>query len=290
MTTLTPHRPLRAITYNLLLGGLDAGSDDRLRAQIEMLAALAPDVLCLQECTGWTNRHLRRVADELGMMLVGMVPSRVRRIPSPPNFTVLLIRPSAVRLMDWWSVGEGVFHHALIMAWLRPVAADNNPDDDVLVLGTHLSWVDGSVRLGETRMVTDYGGAFPGVPLKKVFMGDLNTPDREPGSWSLIPQFLQSRYRLVLPDGSFGDVDQRAVQVLLGSGWRDPQVSSATPEAASVGYYYPNEPVLWRIDYILVSGLPDVISYAIHDTPDLRKYSDHLPVILDVDVMAGAQA
>ncbi|MEU6460307.1 endonuclease/exonuclease/phosphatase family protein [Streptomyces sp. NPDC046976] len=285
---MTPHRLLRAITYNLLLGGLDAGNDDRLRAQVEMLAALAPDVLCLQECTGWTNRHLRWAADVLGMVLVGMVPSRVRRVPSPPNFTVLLIRPSTVRLVDWWSVGEGVFHHALIMAWLRLVAAGDNPDDDLLVLGTHYSWVDGSVRLRESRMVTDYGGPFPGVPRGALLLGDLNTPDREP-NWADVPRNLQSRYRIVKSDGTFGHADRRAVQVLFQSGWTDPQTVIGDPEAASVGYKYDNEKVPLRLDYTLVSGLEPTGCF-IHDTDEARDLSDHLPGVLDVKVMAGTQA
>ncbi|MFF8991166.1 endonuclease/exonuclease/phosphatase family protein [Streptomyces sp. NPDC014983] len=279
---------LRAITYNLLTGGLDAGDDTRLRAQTEMLAHLTPDILSLQECTGWTNRHLCQVADALGMVPVGMARSRVRRVPDPYNGTALLIRDSSVRLMDWWIVGEGDFHHALIRAQLRPVAAGSDPSSDFTVFATHFDWSSGAARLDEARMLTDYGGPFPGAPRGALLLGDLNTPDRHP-DWSLVPRNLHSRYRLVSPDGHFGRADRRAVQVLLESGWQDPQMLFGDPEAASVGYYYPNEPVLLRLDYTLVSGLV-VTSYAIYDTPAARGLSDHLPVVLDVDVMAGAPA
>ncbi|WP_346075857.1 MULTISPECIES: endonuclease/exonuclease/phosphatase family protein [Actinomycetes] len=287
MTALKAHVPLRAITYNLLLGGLHAGDDTRLRAQTEMLAHLGPDVLSLQECTGWTNQHLRRLADELGMVPVDMAPTRVRRAPGPPDGTTLLVRPSSVRVMDHWIVGEGVFHHALIRAWLRPVAAGDDPGSDFTAFATHFSWSSGDARLNEARMLTDYGGPFPGAPQGALLLGDLNTPDREPPDLSLVPANLQSRYRFVKSGGAFGRADRRAVQVLLKSGWRDPQTDFGDPEAASVGYAYSNEPVPWRLDYALVSGLA-VSDYFIHDTPGARELSDHLPVVCDV--MVGASS
>ncbi|MEU1660628.1 endonuclease/exonuclease/phosphatase family protein [Streptomyces griseofuscus] len=287
MTASTTPVPLRAVTYNLLAGGLNAGDDTRLRAQTKMLARLGPDILGLQECTGWTNRHLRRLADELAMVPITMAPSRVRRVPGPPGGTALLIRPSSIRVMDHWIVGEGVFHHALIRALLRPVAAGDDPGSDFTAFATHFSWSSGDARLDEARMLTDYGGPFPGAPRGALLLGDLNTPDREPPHWSLVPANLHSRYRLVKNDGAFGRADRRAVQVLLKSGWQDPQANFGNPQAASVGYYYSNEPVPWRLDYALVCGLA-VSDYFIHDTPGARKLSDHLPVVCDV--MAGANS
>ncbi|MEU2305141.1 endonuclease/exonuclease/phosphatase family protein [Streptomyces misionensis] len=280
MTSIAPIR-LRAMTYNMLNGGLDAGTDTRLRAQTDMLASLTPDILSLQECTGWTNHHLSWMARTLGMVPVAMVPSHVRRVPSPSNGTSLLIRSSTVRLIDWWSVGEGTFHHALIRALLRPAAVGDDPSSDFTVFATHFGWSSGDARLTEARMLTDFGGPFPGAPRGALLLGDLNTPDRDLADWSRVPENLQSRYRLVRPDGTFGAADRRAVQVLLNSGWQDPQTIFGDHEAASVGYFWETEQEPGRLDYTLITGM-EAVGYGIHDTPDARKLSDHLPVWCDV--------
>ncbi|WP_416484280.1 endonuclease/exonuclease/phosphatase family protein [Streptomyces sp. CL12] len=283
------HIPLRAVSYNLLLGGLDGGNDDRLRTQTAILAGLNADIVALQECSGWDQheeRHLWRVAHELGMMPVSMVRSHVG---DGSGHTTLLYRPSSLRLIGRRTLGQGVFHHALIRARFRPIAAGNDPSSDFLTFATHFSWVDGESRLREARWMTDNGGDFPGVPPRAILLGDLNTPDREPPDWSLVPRNLQSRYRLVLDDGGFGPTDQRAVRVLLNSGWQDPQTHTGILRGATVGYYYDNEPVEWCIDYGLLSGMK-ATSYTTYDTAKAREVADHLPLVLDVmlDMMAGA--
>ncbi|MEU5498011.1 endonuclease/exonuclease/phosphatase family protein [Streptomyces griseofuscus] len=282
-----PTKPLRAVTYNTYCGGLDSGDDARLRRQVEMLRNLKPDLLCIQEAQGWTNRHLCQVADAVEMVPVTMAPSRVRRDPGPPNGTVVLYAPSALQLMDWCVVGKEAFHHALIQARLRPRGAKDDQRDFV-AFGTHLAWSDGDRRLAEVRFISDYGGTFPGAPGGAVLLGDLNTPDREPPDWSLIPSNLHSRYRLVGPGGEFGGADRRAVQVLLESGWQDPQRKFGDPAAATVGYFYRNEPVFWRLDYVLTSGYVKPVEYFIWDTAAARKLSDHLPVVCDVTLGLAA--
>ncbi|MET8609853.1 endonuclease/exonuclease/phosphatase family protein [Streptomyces misionensis] len=279
--------PLRAVTYNTFCGGLDAGVDTRLRLQTEMLHGLRPDVLCLQEGLGWTHRHLCQVADALGMVPVTMARTRVQREPGPPNYTAMLYNPAALQLLDWCAVGRDAFHHALIQARLRPRAAKDGRRD-FFAFGTHFAWPDGDSRLREARFLTDYGGTFPGAPGGAVLLGDLNTPDREPENWESIPRNLHSRYRLVLPTGEFGGADRRAVQVLLESGWQDPQKKFGDPAAATVGYFYPNEPVLWRLDYTFTSGYVTPVDYFVWDTAAARKLGDHLPVVCDVMVGAAA--
>ncbi|MEU4659505.1 endonuclease/exonuclease/phosphatase family protein [Streptomyces sp. NPDC023723] len=273
---------LRAVAWNLYLGGLDGADESRLRTQMKILADLAPDILCLPECTRWDEDDQRRLwwtAHELGLTPVAMAPSR---IGDGRNYTTLLYRPSRLRLIGRRVLGREVFHHALIRARLRPVAAGDHDGCDFLAFGTHFSYVDGDVRLHEARWLTDYGGEFSGVPPRAILLGDLNTPDREPESWSLVPNNLHSRYRIVLPNGEFGGVDSRALDVLLNSGWGDPQVLTGEKRAPTVGYFYPNEPVPWCLDYGLVAGL-QVTAYRTYDTPQARAVSDHLPVILDVE-------
>ncbi|MER8230711.1 endonuclease/exonuclease/phosphatase family protein [Streptomyces sp. NPDC094049] len=284
LRTGIPAGSVRAVTWNLLRGGVDGSDESRLDAQTEILADLAPDVLCLPECGGWEEQDERRlwqVAHRLGMAPVAMAPSH---IGDGRNFTTLLYRPDRLRLLGRRILGVGVFHHALIRARLRPLTAGNSDEHDFLAIGTHLSHVDGEARLREARWLTDYGAASPGVPPRTILLGDLNTPDREPpDGWSSIPTNLHSRYRQVLPTGRLGRADRRAVQVLLASGWTDPQELTGKRREATVGYYYANELVSWSLDYGLVSGLA-VNAYRTYDTPEARVLSDHLPVVLDVKV------
>ncbi|WP_254648623.1 endonuclease/exonuclease/phosphatase family protein [Streptomyces sp. GbtcB6] len=273
---------MRAVTWNLFCGGVDGSSEERLHAQAEILAGLEPDVLALQECTQWDEAEERRLlwmADTLGLTLVSMARSR---IGDGRNHTALLYRSSKLRLVGRRRLGEGVFHHALIRARFRLFEADND-HGDFLALATHLSYTDGESRLREARWMTDYAGDFPGVPPRAVLLGDMNcpSPSDEP-DWDKVPRNLQSRYRLVQDDGTFGDTDTRAMQVLLESGWQDPETITGTRRAATVGYYYRNEPVPLSLDHALVYGL-QVYGYHTHDTAGARKVSDHLPVVLDVE-------
>ncbi|BDH15338.1 hypothetical protein HOK021_65170 [Streptomyces hygroscopicus] len=275
---------LRAVTWNLFLGGVDGASEERLKKQAKILLGLNADIVCLPECNRWDEDNERRLwwmTNTLGLQPVAMVRSRLGT-PPVQNHTVLLYRPSTLRLMGRAILGRDVFHHALIRAWLRPVE-EHDGRRDFNALATHLGWTGGGTRLCESQWMTDYGGEFPGVPPRGLLMADLNVPDREPLDWSLIPQNLHSRYRIVREDGSFGGVDQRALQVLLRSGWQDPQTLTGEQRAPTVGYFYPTEPVPWCLDYTLVNGM-HVTSYRTYDTPQARAASDHLPVIADLEV------
>jgi len=274
---------IRAVTWNLLNGGIDDPSEARFRKQATILRDLGPDLLALQECRWWDAEGERRLLWMASFLHMTPVIMQRSHLGDGTNHTALLYNPSRLALIDRQTLGVRAFHHALIRARLRPVGS-SNPNDDLLALATHLSWVDGDTRLSEARWTTDYAGPFPGMPGNAIYMGDLNCPhpDDTP-DWSQVPQNLHSRYRYVLPDGAFGDADMRALQVLLKSGWVHPEVHTGKPRDATVGYFYENEPVPLRLDHILVHGLSP-ISYFTHDTGAARGASDHLPVVLDTEV------
>ncbi|SEO93462.1 Exonuclease III [Actinacidiphila rubida] len=275
---------MRAVTYNLLNGGLDDGDDARLLRQVDILAGLAPDVLTLQECTGWPPRLAEEVAAALGMSVALTATSGTG---SGLNATVLFHRPSVLKLVAPAAQrGQGIYTHALIKAHLRPVDAEDT-SGDFLALGTHLSWSGAAARLTEvTGYLTDFAGDFPGTPARALLMMDANTPapyDRRPWRWSKIPTNLQPRYRRIRPSGRLAGIDRAAMRALLNAGWQDPQAHIRGRRAATVGYYYANERVPWHLDHILLAGpWPKAANYRTVDTHELRALADHLPVVLEI--------
>lgn len=272
----------RLMTWNVLEGGLDAGAPDRLLDQLALTARCAPDVLCIQEAAHWhedDQRWLRLTAQTLGMRHLDLARSQRSRDGS--NHTAMLYNGNRLRLVDQTTLGPGVFHHALIRARFRPRSAGVSDHSDFLVLGTHLNPYDGAARLGEARLMTDYGGPFPGMPPRAALLGDLNTPDREPDTWDGVPINLQARYRSLGDGGIFGPVDQDAVRVLLQSGWQEPHKALGIEPPPTVGHYYANERVPWKLDYALLAGLQPVQTWT-YPVDTAFRLSDHGPHFVDV--------
>nr|WP_244934290.1 endonuclease/exonuclease/phosphatase family protein [Streptomyces kasugaensis] len=249
-----------------------------------MLAQLdpLPTVLAVQEARHWHQsryRRLHELAAALGMVALHPVASH---IGDGTNDTALLYRPGAVTVLGYTpGVTVGVFHHGLAVAHVRVDSTE------MMLLATHLSYVDGDARLREVRGLTDYAGPFPGLPGNSVLLGDLNTgrlDDPVPHWDTDVPANMHARYREVRDDGLFGGPDHRAMTVLLQAGWKDPQDQLGTSRAATVGYKYKTEPTPLHLDHILTAG-PGIRprSYVTHDTPLARAASDHLPVILDTE-------
>lgn len=281
-----PPDTFRAMVFNLLNGGVDAGSEARLIDQLHLIGLCKPDVLCLPEATFWhedEQRLLRLATGTLGMRAVTLAKTRVG---DGTNHTALLYNPRTVRLVKWRLRGVGVFHHALIVATFRPVAAGDDESQDFNVFATHLNPMNPQARLNETRgWLTDAGGPFPGLARRKVALADFNTPDREPEDWDRVPENLHNRYRRWLPDGTFGDTDQDAVQVLLASGWQDPHDVLGVPRPPTVGHYYSNERVPWALDYALTVGMQPVQVWT-HPFDEEWRLSDHLPHFVDLHLAA----
>ncbi|MEU6230527.1 endonuclease/exonuclease/phosphatase family protein [Streptomyces sp. NPDC047042] len=272
---------VRAATWSL-----NRVSGKGAHKQARALADLEPDILTLQRCWRWDEDERSRLlsmAHTVGLTPIHMAPSRVGDVR---NFTTMLYRPSKLRLMGWRPLAEGVFHHALIRARLRPLDQAEDEHSEFLAFGTHLSGTDGEIRLKEARWVTEYAGDVPGVPPRALLMGDLNCPSPvfDHADWPKAPDTLRSRYLIRRADGSFGDADTEAMRVLLASGWQDPEVLTGRPRAETVGFYYAAELVPLHLDHVLVHGLP-VLNYR---TPDTGYLSDHRPAVLDVEVGTSA--
>ncbi|WP_185842367.1 endonuclease/exonuclease/phosphatase family protein [Streptomyces sp. WAC 06725] len=289
----------RYVTWNLDNGGIDpGGAEGRRRNQIDALTSLdpKPDILALQEITGWQRQdwyRLYALANALKMVPLHPVTSNAG---NGENHMALLYRPSEVTILSYDKVHDGGrFHHGLGRAH---VIIDGT---EVMILFTHLCPFDPAVRLQEAKFITDYAGSFPGRPDNAVLLGDLNTADRGPTAetpigqssepdWDHdVPPNLQARYRLINADerrdGVFGDTDRRALNVLYAAGWTDPQdLLPDYPRQATVGHRYDTEPTPLRLDHVLYAGRQiNPAHYTTISNEKTRSASDHLPVCLDTD-------
>ncbi|MCD9145981.1 endonuclease/exonuclease/phosphatase family protein [Streptomyces albireticuli] len=272
----------RLVTYNTLTGGIDADSRERRRlGQLDFLASLDADVIALQELRRWEEGgwdRLWQAANALGMVPLPPVLSRRGR----GNHLALLYRPTTVRVGDYDAdLVQGAFYHGAGRARL---SIKDQPLLTVLI--THLSYLGGAERYAEAQWLTGYGDTYESNPQRVVLAGDLNTigaHDREP-DWNLIPANLQSRHRHITPEGTFGDTDRRAIQLLAAAGFRDPfdVLGQAPPRTA--GYWSEAERVDHRSDFILVNRhvTGDIAAASVHDTEATRSLSDHVPVVVDL--------
>jgi endonuclease/exonuclease/phosphatase family metal-dependent hydrolase len=227
-------------TWNLGNGGTDGPDETRRQTQPDILNGLDLDVLAIQELTGWETQDWWRLYDFAQRLGLTPLPPVTSRVGDQHNHFALLYRSSRVRVLAYNpAVSEGRFHHGLARARVE------NGGRELMVLATHLAYTTGETRLGEAGLMTDYAGPFPGRPRDAVLLGDLNCPsndDPEP-DWNRVPPNLHPRYRIIREDGTFGPADRRALRALLGAGWTDPQTLVGEPRAATVGYWYENEPV-----------------------------------------------
>lgn len=282
MTKPTPR--IKLIAYNAFLGGDDGGDESRREAQVQYLATQDADLLWITEASGWHRDHGRRIRDLAIATGTMHLPPVTSHIGDGHNQSVLFFRPSRLREVTYRELARGAFHHGATRAEFEINGTR------LLILGTHLAYADGDSRLREAHHFADYARPFGTYPSNAILVGDLNMPDdtdEDPIDWDQVPQNLWHRYR-EFDDGTFGKLDRRARDMLLASGWRDPQHDVDQERAATTGYWWKNELVPMRIDQALVTGDQlEVVDYRTHDTPELRKLSDHLPLELTIRLRAG---
>ncbi|MGW6603129.1 hypothetical protein [Streptomyces sp. NPDC055036] len=303
MTTGTTE--LSLLGWNTLLGGIDRDDrgfhDHRFEQQIDYLASLPDlDFLWIMEGTDWhlgEGRRIHDVAEATGLTAIPY-EYETSRPQEGRHHTVLFYRAEKARLVTAGDLGRG----AISLGATRAEFEVNGVR--LLLLGAHLSYSCGTARLGEAHHLADYGRQFDHWPQDSVLLMDANSPDRrdpEPQDWSAIPRNLWHRYRKVLPDGEFGGWDLDAVNLLIASGWRDPQDEIPLRRRPTVGYWYANEQVPLHLDQALVTGrrievtdyrtlgapqsfAPEIPAPA--DSPDsdldLTDLSDHLPYLLRI--------
>jgi exodeoxyribonuclease-3 len=259
-------------SYNLLNGG-----QERWEEQVRLLGGLNLDVLNVQEAKHWDQKDSERVyetAERLGMQPL------LARSRSHGCHLVTFYRWPRVRCLGCSpDAACGNFHHTVMRARLR-ITGVREP---VTLVHTHLDPFSPQDRLAEVQWLTEYASG------RTLLAGDLNTPgadDEEPEDWGLIPARQHSGHRMMLPDGSYGGADRRAIRALVHAGFVDPPVQLEQPIPRTAGHMNPEQKWDHRADHVLLSPAlaPALHSYEVLDDDATQRLSDHLPVIVTLDL------
>ncbi|MUL41575.1 endonuclease/exonuclease/phosphatase family protein [Streptomonospora sp. PA3] len=180
---------LTIMSQNLKHGGIGDGEgnpEDRWPRLAETITAVRPDILCLQECHGWSD-HLHhqtyRAEKDLGMRLAGLAPGRCG------GGNAVFYRPSPHLAQCGWAdayaqelytgLGIALFHVAGLPARLA-------------VASTHLTTTSAEAALDEAMRVEDrvcrYGGY-------GVMIGDINAHPLHDGGRAPDPATIKQRDR-----------------------------------------------------------------------------------------------
>jgi exodeoxyribonuclease-3 len=252
---------MRVVSYNILDGGVDRDGTSRFELICEVLCALDPDVVALQEANDF-ERHGQERRFEFeratGMRsLLGLSTSGYHG--------VLLVKPG-FRVMSWHSGSPGT-NRALVEARLSTPGGTN-----LAICGVHLDPFSPEARiLGACHAM----GGVPGI-----VMGDFNSPRADdPGVDAAVSRIGR---RLLARSGNLGgSIDDRALRAMETAGYVD-LFRHAHPTAP--GVTMPRLGV--RLDYIFATDdLRDRCGDCqVYDADPARRASDHLALFADLDV------
>jgi len=251
---------LICVTWNVRDGGVDAGSDARLRRQLPVLAGLGPGVVALQECKYWDRDYFRtfHVAEQL----LGMRGYLSRSAHHGCHLCVFVREDAGLRVIEQrHERGYPYWHGAA-----RVVVMAGGCPRPLQLASCHLAPSSPSIRLAEAEAFGLVAREFPVIAA-----GDWNAlPAADPA-----PPGAEGRWRRKL--------DRRAAEALEEAGFLDvgARAGDLTP---TVGH--DSEPA-YRCDRIYTT-LPAgaITGYEVITTADAE--SDHRPVIAGFDLTRAA--
>ncbi|MFI7517660.1 endonuclease/exonuclease/phosphatase family protein [Micromonospora echinofusca] len=268
------------MSWNLMSYG-KSGSVTR-RGQHELLRFLRPDVVCLQEIyaagadTTELDRLVGAIAEALGMAAIA-VPAKHSdchvAILWRPEYGLLSQR--AYDLLMWHGLGV--------------VRLDVGVEVPLTVAVTHLSPWNPDKQLADAYTLTGQ------LPLSEatILGADWNSfgadPEYDPEpDWSALPAEWIARHVRWNDDPDAPPVaDRRPSQMMQRSGFYDAAPQLGAPWRATSGHrsgWSRREDVFW-------TTRPTALRrYQVVDTAAARNLSDHLPIVVDLDPQALAQA
>ncbi len=277
-SVVSGRRPLRIATWNI--------NSVRLRLPLlkELIAALEPDVLCLQEtkcpdelfphegveALGFTHRAVRGMKGYNGVAILSRLPFSLRADPDP----------------DWCSKGDCRHLSVLLDAPGGPLelhdfyvpAGGDIPDRDVNPKFAHkLDFVAEATAWSAARK--DAGGF-----RRSIMLGDLNIAPLEHDVWS---------HKQLLDVVSHTPIEVEGLAAWQQAGeWHD-AIRHFVPAEEKLYTWWSYRARDWRasdrgrrLDHIWVS--PDLAGrltghQVLKDARDWRQASDHVPVLVELE-------
>lgn len=249
----------RLLTYNILHGG---GDEDRVDAIAQVINAVAPDLVLLQEATNAAN--VERLARATGM--------------------------DDCRTFQRQSLGYLSRKKVSFAQWIRPRISRHAflevvpAGDELRVFGVHLSAVHAAWT--ERRRVLELGALLKSVDQHRegfhVLTGDFNTV--APGdAWDADKLPFRLKPLIWLSGGS---VRWRTIQTVLDAGYVD---AFKLKHPGDPGMTLPTRDPHIRLDYVFVpqAHVTRVMACEVVRHPAAVKASDHFPVVADLHVAQG---
>lgn len=238
--------------------------EERRERLLEVLLEERPDVVALQELTGWTLEMLKELGEE-----VGLPHARLFEAASGRHHQGLLSRtPLSVprslveHLADeglWWQTRT--LYHGAFSAETRGLT----------VVTAHLAPTTAPERRREAEALTRV------LPHERTLvLGDLSAVRREERTRQLDDEMPEDLSQHFAAPG-----EPSAVEVLLAAGFVDAGETSADGTALRRGKDGERS-LLLRVDYALHTPGVEVRRLRVLDDARTRATSDHLPIALEV--------
>jgi exodeoxyribonuclease-3 len=262
---------LRFITYNMLEGmKLDTSADKP--NFVNWLKQMDPDVLALQEVTGFTQASLEKLAQSYGHpYAVLLIEGEKYPVALTSKYPIVNVQ----RVSDNMDRG-------FIMARIK----------DLNVVSLHFTPFDYRKRAQEVDLLLAHLNVQP-VKQQWVIMGDFNTvsptdsANYSDGRMVTNYQAYEKKYAPIQKLAN-GKLDYTVIEKIVANGFTD-ALKKTTPAFVKTVHPKRFEPkngtdVTSRIDFIFVSrGLVKKIAAAKVLVDDFtNNYSDHYPVLLDM--------
>jgi exodeoxyribonuclease-3 len=259
----------------LLLSWNVAGRVRRLPEQAERIAALAPDVLCLQEVVLSTRDEWQRRLGEAGWTEIALGDSAPALAAgrTRPRMTLTAAR-EAFEIVDVPG-----------LPWPERVVAARIGGIEIVNVHSPVSPSPGLAKVLTHEAVHAHLAAGSGPRLA---CGDLNTPRKEHAD-GRVWTFARDRYGRLRPErGERWDAAELAViRGLDEHGFRDAFRALHGPELRELSWEWPRWGGGYRLDHLVASAEVDVPELAYAHEWRREGLSDHSPLAARVRVRPG---
>lgn len=255
---------MRVVSFNIWLGG-----GDRWKGILEVIEGLAPDVLVLQECTGWESDPTRfdEVRSMLGVAPKNAMLGRSGREHNGRRFNVAVFSRLDVR----------AFHVHNDPRFIERAVVECRLES-VTVLGSHFTASDEPARFVEMHWLTRAAAA-DAIERPTLLTGDLNSLSRRDPYGDLGDALVRAKVDKYGHPPRFDVTD-----ALEQQGWVDTLYAHGAP-ASWISAPREDDGIRYdtRLDYAFASPslAPRVAAVELHVLQ--HGESDHYPLVTTID-------